>query len=257
MIDRQDLKYIKNILELHNKDVDLNDIYEIMTALKEDDALTFYSKMFSLDYKIDTKYLLKVLTAAKEHPDVERSLFDSFSDNQIGAKYALLDAVDELRILNEESTVVIWGAWYGSILIPALQNKVQKIFAMDVDESPLKIAKNRLFPDYGNVEYVCDDVFNRCLKSYKVADLIINTSCEHMRPMKECEWFNAERNRYINENCWFAFQSNNMFGIEGHVNCVNGMNEFKSQLPINSKVYFEEEVEDTRGKRYMLVGKLY
>lgn len=26
---------------------------------------------------------------------------------------------------------------------------------------------------------------------------------------------------------------------------------------INSKVYFEEEVEDTRGKRYMLVGKLY
>lgn len=255
MIDRQDLKYIKNILELHNKDVDLNDIYEIMTALKEDDALTFYSKMFSLNYKVDVAYLLRVLTAAKEHPDVERSLFDSFSDNQIGAKYALLDAVDELEILNKDSTVFIWGSWYGSVLIPLLQNKVQKIFSIDADQHPLRIAKNRLFPDYENVEYVCDDVFNRCLKSYKVANLIINTSCEHMKPMREWKWF--EHHKDVNEHCWFAFQSNNMFGIPGHVNCVNSLEEFKQQLPKHSKVFFEEEVEDTRGTRYMLVGKLY
>jgi hypothetical protein len=55
---------------------------------------------------------------------------------------------------------------------------------------------------------------------------------------------------------YFVFQSNNMFDIEGHINCVNSMDEFKSQLPINSNIIYEEEINDTRGVRYMLIGEL-
>ena len=47
-----------------------------------------------------------------------------------------------------------------------------------------------------------------------------------------------------------------MFGIEGHINCVNSLEEFKSQLPERARVLYQEEIEDTRGTRYMLVGKL-
>jgi hypothetical protein len=47
-----------------------------------------------------------------------------------------------------------------------------------------------------------------------------------------------------------------MFDIEGHVNCVNSLQEFKDQMPERAEILFEEEVEDTRGTRYMLVGKL-
>ncbi len=46
-----------------------------------------------------------------------------------------------------------------------------------------------------------------------------------------------------------------MFEIEGHINCVNRLEEFKEQLPARAEVLFEEEVEDTRGTRYMLVRK--
>jgi hypothetical protein len=34
------------------------------------------------------------------------------------------------------------------------------------------------------------------------------------------------------------------------------MDEFKSQLPINSNIIYEEEINDTRGVRYMLIGEL-
>jgi hypothetical protein len=179
----------------------------------------------------------------------------------------LIDAVNNLNILDKDSIVVIWGSWYGSILIPSLADKVNKIVAIDLDDNALQIAKTRLFANYNNINYVCDDIFKTYRNIYLNTNLIINTSCEHMLPMKEWTWFQkgalATDSQYkhkfgspkLSDNCYFAFQSNNMFGIEGHVNCVNSLQEFKDQLPERAEVLFEEEVEDTRGTRYMLVGK--
>jgi hypothetical protein len=191
----------------------------------------------------------------------------------------LLNAVDNLNFLDNDSTVVIWGSWYGSILIPELANKVKKIISIDLDKAPLNIAKNRLFTNYKNIQYVCDDIFKTYRDAYLNINLIINTSCEHMSPMKEWPWFRFSsmetdtvhpkgyaddkphrKKVYVSpklsSNCYFAFQSNNMFGIEGHVNCVNSLQEFKDQMPERAEILFEEEVADTRGTRYMLVGKL-
>ena len=108
---------------------------------------------------VDTKLLYDVISVIKEDPSLEHNLLDSFSSNQVASKYALLNAVDNLNFLYQDSTVVIWGSWYGSILIPALANKVKKIVSIDLDETPLQIAKNRLFANYKNIEYVCDDIF--------------------------------------------------------------------------------------------------
>ena len=237
MINREDLPVIKNILNLNNTDVDTKLLYDVMSVIKED-------------------------------PSLEHNLLDSFSNNQVASKYALLNAVDNLNFLDKDSTVVIWGSWYGSILIPTLTNKVKKIVCIDLDNNPLQIAKNRLFNEYTNIEYVCDDVFKTYRDAYLNTNLIINTSCEHMLPMKEWTWFQkgalSTDSQYkhkfgspkLSDDCYFAFQSNDMFGIEGHVNCVNSLQEFKDQMPERAEILFEEAVEDTRGTRYMLVGKL-
>ena len=82
--------------------------------------------------------------------------------------------------------------------------------------------------------------------------------------MKEWPWFGPGAIKEDNEigkdpkissNCYFAFQSNNMFDIEGHINCVNSLDEFKQQMPERAKVLHEEKIVDTRGTRYMLIGK--
>ena len=248
MINREDLPVIKNILNLNNTDVDTKLLYDVMSVIKED-------------------------------PSLEHNLLDSFSNNQVASKYALLNAVDNLNFLDKDSTVVIWGSWYGSILIPTLTNKVKKIVCIDLDNNPLQIAKNRLFNEYTNIEYVCDDIFKTYRDVYLNTNLIINTSREHIPSMNTWPWFryssmetdtvhpkgyadnNPSRKKIydspkLSSNCYFAFQSNNMFGIEGHVNCVNSLQEFKDQMPERAEILFEEAVEDTRGTRYMLVGKL-
>ena len=55
---------------------------------------------------------------------------------------------------------------------------------------------------------------------------------------------------------YFAFTSNNMHDIEGHTNTVNNIEEFIQQLPTNAKILHKDEIEDSRGIRYLLVGKL-
>jgi SAM-dependent methyltransferase len=270
MIDRENLTYIENVLSLHNKNVNLDSVYEILTALKEGDEFFFYTTLLRhTNPNLDTNLLNSILKTIKHNQNLRDDIYDSYSENQFASKGALLDAIDDLSILDKDSTVFIWGCWYGSILIPALAPKVKKIIALDLDDTAIQIGK-KFFGEYDNVEFQCVDVFEKYLNAYKDAKLIINTSCEHMLPMKEWKWFGpgaiAEDtfkglkgegfgSPKLSSECYFAFQSNNMFGIKGHVNCVNNLEEFELQLPNRAEVLYREEVEDTRGTRYMLVGK--
>jgi len=216
---------------------------------------------------LDISLLESLLDTIRKYPEKKQDLIDSFSLNQHAAKTALLNSIDELGIITNTTNVAIWGSWYGSILIPILSNKVSSIMCVDADEDPIRIAKSSLMKNFTNIDYHVADVFNSYKKGYVDTNLIINTSCEHMPPMKEWKWFGhgaIEGDKEIvpffatpklSSECYFAFQSNNMFGIEGHINCVNNIEEFKAQLPERAEVLYEEEVEDTRGTRYMLVGK--
>ena len=53
-----------------------------------------------------------------------------------------------------------------------------------------------------------------------------------------------------------AFTSNNMFDIEGHINCVKSVTEFKHQLPPSAEILYEDNLKDERGTRWLLIGKL-
>ena len=174
-------------------------------------------------------------------------LLDSYSPNQFKSKENLINHINNLGIINDKSEIVILGGWYGSILIPAFKN-VKEITLIDVDDNVIKIAKNRLFNHYTNVDYITTDVFNLDKHKNRVenADLIINTSCEHMKPMNELE---------LNTNAHFAFQSNDMFDIPTHINCVKNMKEFEKQIPINSKIIKTDSVKDNRGTRFTIIGK--
>lgn len=247
----------------------LNKIVPILHAIKDKDELNFYKSILPITNKdVDTTILNNVLKTVKHHKDIRKDVFDSFSNNQLEAKTSLLEAVKLLKILNKNSTVVIWGSWYGSILVPKLAPIVKEILCLDVDDKPIKIGKKKIFNFYNNVEYQKADIFEKYFELYKNTNLIINTSCEHMPPMKEWNWFQKGalstdsllKHKFsspkLGNDCWFAFQSNNMYGIEGHINCVNSLDEFKSQLPERAEVRYADEIEDTRGTRYMLIGKL-
>lgn len=192
---------------------------------------------------IDLQLFKNIMAEARNNSD----LLDSYSPNQFLSKEKLIEHINTLSILNSDSLVSILGSWYGSIFVPAFRD-VKELVLIDIDDNPIRIAKNRLFNHYKNIDYITADVFdlNRHLGRVENANLIVNTSCEHMKPMSELN---------LNTNAYFAYQSNNMKGIDGHINCVESLTEFKSQLPKNTKILIEDEIKDNRGTRFILVGK--
>ena len=186
----------------------------------------------------------------------DKDLLDSFSPNQFKSKLKLVEHVDKLNILTKKSEIVIFGSWYGSILIPAFYNKVKKITCIDQDAKVISRAKYNLFKDF-NVDFITGDVFE-FRDSYKNADLFINTSCEHMKSMKKWGPSPEYKNPWWDRvsPAYFAFQSNNMYDIEGHINCVSSIEEFKYQMPDKAEILVEDKIVDDRGTRFMLIGKI-
>ena len=174
-------------------------------------------------------------------------LLDSYSPNQFKSKERMVKLIRDQLIVSTNSEIVIFGCWYGSILIPAFK-EVKRITAIDINPTTISIAKNRLFNHYKNVDFICDDVFKWASDSSRIkkTNLIINASCENMKSMKEL---------HLDTNAYFAFQSNDMYDNHDSVNCVKGLGEFKLQLPNNTKVLLEDKIQDDRGTRFTLIGK--
>ena len=196
---------------------------------------------------IDLKLFKNIIAEGRHNSD----LLDSYSPNQFKTKERLIGHVRDLNVVNEQSEITILGSWYGSILIPAFYKEVKEITAIDIDDNVIRIAKNRLFNHYNNIDYITADVFNlgKHFNRVKNANLIINTSCEHMRPMRELKAIQDSKS-------YFAFTSNNMLTIEGHINCVYDLDDFQKQLPDSAKVLVRDSITDERGTRFILVGKL-
>ena len=192
---------------------------------------------------MDLTLFKKIVAEARHNKD----LLDSVSPNQYRSKEVLIKHVENLQLVDQNSEIVIFGGWYGTILIPAFKY-VDKITLIDKNKDVIGIAKNRLFDHYKNVDFISKDVFDWApdSKRIKTCNLIINTSCEHMPSMKKLE---------LDTKSYFAYQSNNMYDIEGHINCVSSIEEFKWQLPDNAKVMVEDKITDERGTRFLLVGK--
>jgi len=209
-----------------------------------------------MDIKFLQTILNNLISSSMREVREDKDLLDSFSPNQFKSKLKLVEHIDKLDILTKESEIVIFGSWYGSILIPAFYNKVKKITCIDQDAKVISRAKYNLFKDF-NVDFITGDVFE-FRESYKNADLFINTSCEHMKSMKEWGPAPTYKNPWWNRvsPAYFAFQSNNMYDIEGHINCVSSIEEFKYQMPDKAEILVEDKIIDDRGTRFMLIGKI-
>ena len=186
----------------------------------------------------------------------DKDLLDSYSPNQFLSKLNLINHIRSLNILNKDSEIVIFGSWYGSILIPAFYDEVKKITCIDQDPKVISRAKHNLFKDL-DIDFITGDVFE-FRDQYKTADLFINTSCEHMKPMREWGPAPTYKNPWWDRvsPAYFAFQSNSMFDIPTHINCVNDIEEFIKQLPDRAEVLIEDKIADERGTRFTLIGKI-
>lgn len=199
---------------------------------------------------IDPKVWQILWDACNEGYDMHHFL-DSMSPNQIQSKIWLTDTLEMILMDKNNIKVQLLGGWFGFPLCNLLTQKLNICLVENVDIDPRAL---RIFRKYHlDIEGVIFDSHKRdaCEVGNRDKDfhLVINTSSEHMVSLPE-----IIKNKKYNSECLFALQSNNMFHIDDHINCVNNENELVEKSGL-SQIMYKGSLDMPNGyQRFMVIG---
>ena len=185
------------------------------------------------------------------NPDEVKDFSDSISATQYASKNWLVEKLVDLKRYHPGSpSILTIGGWYGSYLIPFLQEAVKpkKIYHTDKNMRAVDVASFMHRSISKNCEFMCLNAETSAKRITSIeADIIINTSCEHMYDMSNIMSSNSK--------CLYVFQSCNVTSDPGHINPSFSIQEFKIKCGL-TRVLFEGEMQvNSNGKtRYMVMG---
>jgi hypothetical protein len=195
------------------------------------------------------KKLLEQQQIKKKEIDMTNDIKENGVLDQSQTK--MLEFINGLSILDDKSEIVVFGCKHTVELMTTLAEGKKRVSGFDSDDSLVRSLKHNVLEQYSNIEIIDADVITKNAKRFEDADLTINTICEHMPPMNEWEsWKRFKTGSHV------VFQSNNSSNKDGLTNCVTSLDEFKTQLPLNVEVMFEDESEHEKGTRYTIIGKI-
>lgn len=184
------------------------------------------------------------MCAIRESKDPIRTL-DAFWRGQLTSKEWLIDCLNEH--VHMGSSIDIHGGWVGVLASMLFQSNipVTKIRSIDIDPDCEETARtmNKIEEMKGRFTAV---TANMCdIKS--TADIIINTSCEHITQHEYNKWLKA-----LPKTSLLVLQGNN-FDIPEHVRISKDLEEFEKQCHIN--IIWSGEIKLPLYKRFMVIGK--
>jgi len=198
------------------------------------------------------------------------AIYDAMSRSQVKSKIWLIEEL--CKIETDYSNVAVFAGWFGQIKTiydKRLTYSKMRIVEMDKEAceasdyifniSNLENYKvksvnanvNTLTLHKNGYEWDVENFKEGTKYSEKfLPDLIINTSAEHMTE----EWYNQIRFKNMESNPIVAIQSNNLFEIPEHINCVHSVDHMKKKFPMK-EILFEGELQLKGYKRVMLIGR--
>ena len=206
----------------------------------------------------------KILWENSKDNDLEKIkvLLDSISPIQLECKRWLVDELSKLPV-TDPMNVQLFGGWFGYPIIDFLRNEFEIYYLenIDIDKKALKIFEqfNRLNNRLKNVgsryRSINSDVTkyqtekSKESKPWHSINLVINTSSEHMPDLPV-----LIKDKKYKPECIFALQSNNMFHLEEHINCVNSKEELEHKSGL-SRILYSGSLDMPNGyQRYMVIG---
>jgi len=196
--------------------------------------------------KVNIQDVLFWMDAIRNSDDRYRTL-ESFWKGQVNSKVWLTEQLTgfvPVRPLN----IVIYGGWNG-VLASILFNSniaVRRITSVDIDPVCEDIATtvNKRYEIEGKFSAVTADMCEYTID----ADVVINTSCEHISQQQYDKWLNNQP-----DTATFVLQSNNYFELDEHIRCSTDLDDFVRMSNINS--YLRKTLETPKYERYMIIGK--
>lgn len=197
---------------------------------------------------IDTEHLHHWMCAIRESEDPIRTM-DAFWRGQIQSKEWLIQEFNRVRNhITTWPTVDIHGGWVGVLASMLFQSGsyIHKIRSIDIDPTcePIANRMNQLELEAGKFLAVTADMC--AIRSD--ADVVINTSCEHITQDQYDIWLSG-----MPHNTMFILQSNN-YDIPEHVRTAKNLEDFKQQCGLDNILY-AGELELPLYKRFMIIGK--
>ena len=189
-------------------------------------------------------------------PYLLKRVLDSMNQSQLESKLWIIQELIKLEI--KPKRVAILAGWYSQYIIPLLiEHGVEFIYNFEIDRDAKDISYkfNKRYKDQEKYEcHITDIMFKeiwRKEENYGAFDVLINTSCEHMFPMRRFR----ELNKNLSGNPIYVLQSTNEDKYEDHINCVSGPEELAEQAELINVVYSGTKVLDNGMKRFMVIGK--
>lgn len=195
--------------------------------------------------KVDLEHILFWMDAIRNSKDSTRTL-ESFWKGQIHSKEWLIKNL--IPYITKPVTIDIYGGWNG-VLASLLFNTdlpIKSIRSIDIDPECEEIANtmNKIEHIAGSFRAVTSDM---CVLRSD-ADVIINTSCEHITQDQYEEWLTC-----LPYNSLIVLQSNN-FKIDEHVRTADSLDDFVKQSHLHV-IDSGTLILPYRYDRYMIIGK--
>lgn len=180
-----------------------------------------------------------------KHPTAD--LGNAFNHKQIGSKMWARDALHQ-TLGGRLGNVALLGGWYGilaAILFDDTRFDISRITSYDIDPDVGAVAEtlNRAWAD--RFSAVTDDMYALDYAALG-ADLVINTSCEHIADLGA--WL-----ALLPAGARVMLQSNDYFSEPTHVNCVPDLDAFTKQARLSS-LDFSGSLKMKKYTRFMLIG---
>jgi hypothetical protein len=193
--------------------------------------------------QIDTEHLHFWMQAIRQSPDPMRTM-DAFWSGQLNSKEWLITNLR--KHVNKFVSIDIHGGWVGVLASMLFQSDIyiKNIRSVDIDPTcePIATIMNKKEEMAGKFRAVTADMC--AIRSD--ADVIINTSCEHITQDQYDLWLSG-----VPYNSLIVLQSNN-YDIEEHVRIANSLEHFIEQSQV--KVQWAGELKLPLYTRYMIIG---
>jgi hypothetical protein len=199
----------------------------------------------------------------------QKALQDAMSRSQMRSKIWLVEELAKIK--TAYNNVAVMAGWFGQLQFIFSNNLAyEKMRIIEIDRQACELSDyvfNLTNLEDHRVKAVCADInqltlhkngYEWSVENFKdggeysekfLPDLIINTSAEHMTE----EWFHQLRFKQLDSDPIVAIQSNNLFDIPEHINCVHSVDHMMKKFPMR-EVIFAGELQLKGYKRVMLIG---
>ena len=196
--------------------------------------------------QIDLLHFHHWMRAVRQSSDPMRTM-DAFWQGQMKSKSWL---INELRRHREHykswPRIDIHGGWNGVLASMLFQSDlyISTITNIDIDPTcePLANTMNQIEYEAGKFKAVTADM----CEYVSDAEIIINTSCEHITQDQYDAWL------ALQPRALFILQSNN-YQIDEHIRIADSLEKFKEQSNLN--VIWAGSLETQLYTRWMIIGK--